>query len=47
MLANEIYKLLLDKPEVKIGDDCFIVNNTEFTINKDVFDRVKLLEIKN
>lgn len=47
MLANEIHKLLLDKPKIKIGDDCFIVNNTEFTINKDVFDRVKLLEIEN
>ena len=43
MLANEIHKLLLNKPEIKIGTNCFVANNTEFTINRDVFDRVKLL----
>ena len=43
MLANEIHKLLLNKPEIKIGTNCFVANNAEFTINRDVFDRVKLL----
>lgn len=43
MIANVIYKSIKNKPEIKIYDDCFRVNNKDYKINKNVFDKIKNL----
>ncbi len=42
-VANIIYDMIKEKPEIKIDHDCFIVNDKKFYIKQEVFDKVNNL----